>query len=226
MNSGRMMEFENQITESGISGICGSGIIELVAELYLAGVISSDGVIVDETPSRSKRIFRQERTFAYMLIDGEPGVSISQNDVRAIQLAKAALSAGIHLLMEKLKVEQVDRIRLAGAFGAHIDCKYAMVLGMLPDCDLAKVSSAGNAAGTGARIALLDQKSRSTIERQVRNIEKIETAIADQFQQHFVSAMAIPHIDDPFDELRKVVDLPVRTATASSASHKKRRRNR
>ena len=219
-------EFENQITESGISGICGSGIIELVAELYLAGVISSDGVIVDETPSRSKRIFRQERTFAYMLIDGEPGVSISQNDVRAIQLAKAALSAGIHLLMEKLKVEQVDRIRLAGAFGAHIDCKYAMVLGMLPDCDLAKVSSAGNAAGTGARIALLDQKSRSTIERQVRNIEKIETAIADQFQQHFVSAMAIPHIDDPFDELRKVVDLPVRTATASSASHKKRRRNR
>ncbi len=128
--------------------------------------------------------------------------------MRAIQLAKAALYAGIKLLMEHLGVEQVDRIRLAGAFGAHIDVKYAMVLGMIPDCDLAQVTSAGNAAGAGARIALLDNEARTEIERLVRRVEKIETAIEPRFQQHFVEAMAIPHKTAPFARLREVVTIP------------------
>ncbi len=89
-------------------------------------------------------------------IAGYAGDEITQNDVRAIQLAKAALYAGVALLMERIGIEQVDRIRLAGAFGSHIDVKYAMILGMVPDCELREVRSAGNAAGTGARIALLD----------------------------------------------------------------------
>ena len=135
-------------------------------------------------------------------------LKITQNDVRAIQLAKAALYAGIALLMERLGVESVDRIRLAGAFGSHIDVKYATILGMIPDCDLAQVRSAGNAAGTGARIALLDATSRKEIERLVRHIEKIETAIEPRFQQLFVEAMAIPHKVAPYTNLRKVVDLP------------------
>ena len=128
--------------------------------------------------------------------------------MRAIQLAKAALLAGIRLLMERLGIESVDRIRLAGAFGAHIDVKYATVLGMIPDCDLAKVTSAGNAAGTGARIALLDSRSRPTIEALVRSVEKIETAIEPRFQEHFVEAMSIPHKTAAYPNLRKVVDLP------------------
>ena len=128
--------------------------------------------------------------------------TITQNDVRAIQLAKAALYAGIRLLMEHLGVEQVDRIRLAGAFGSHIDVKYAMVLGMIPDCDLSQVASAGNAAGTGARIALLDTRSRPTIEAIVRRVEKIETALEPRFQAHFVEAMAIPHKTAPYAHLR------------------------
>ena len=106
-----------------------------------------------------------------MLYDGEPAIVIEQNDVRAIQLAKAALYAGARLLMEKLGVESVDRIRLAGAFGTHIDVKYAMVLGMIPDCDIDQVSSAGNAAGTGARIALLDRSSRAIIRNVTRKVE-------------------------------------------------------
>jgi uncharacterized 2Fe-2S/4Fe-4S cluster protein (DUF4445 family) len=110
--------------------------------------------------------------------------------------------------MERLGVDQVDRIRLAGAFGSHIDVKYATVLGMLPDCDLAQVRSAGNAAGTGARIALLDATSRPIIENLVRRIEKVETAIEPRFQHHFVEAMAIPHKTAPYPNLRKVVDLP------------------
>jgi uncharacterized 2Fe-2S/4Fe-4S cluster protein (DUF4445 family) len=110
--------------------------------------------------------------------------------------------------MEKLGVERVDRIRLAGAFGAHIDVRYAMILGMIPDCPLERVSSAGNAAGTGARIALLDRESRALIQRRVTEVEKIETAVQERFQHHFVAALAIPHETDPFDDLRKVVTLP------------------
>ena len=94
--------------------------------------------------------------------------------------------------MDHLGIEEVQRIRLAGAFGSHIDVKYAMILGLIPDCDLDHVSSAGNAAGTGARMALLNHGSRREIEETVRKIEKVETAVEPAFQQHFVDAMAIP----------------------------------
>jgi uncharacterized 2Fe-2S/4Fe-4S cluster protein (DUF4445 family) len=120
-------------------------------------------------------------------------------------------------------IDKVDRIRLAGAFGSHIDVKYAMVLGMIPDCDLSEVSSAGNAAGTGARIALLDQGSRQEIEQLVRRVEKIETAVEPRFQEFFVEAMAIPHLNAPFDNLRQVVKLPERTG-AGPDSHPRARR--
>ena len=193
---------------SGVTGVCGSGIIEVLAELYLAGVITQDGVIDGTMAARSRRIVAHGRTHAYVLHEGAQTLRITQNDVRAIQLAKAALYAGIRLLMDRLGVEAVDRIRLAGAFGSHIDVKYATVLGMIPDCDLKHVTSAGNAAGTGARIALLDSRSRATIERLVSQVEKIETAIEPQFQAHFVEAMAIPHKTADYTQLRRVVDLP------------------
>ena len=143
--------------------------------------------------------------------------------MRAIQLAKAALYAGVRLLMERLAVDRVDRIRLAGAFGSHIDVKYAMVLGMIPDCALDHVSSAGNAAGTGARIALLDQRTRATVEALVRRIEKIETAVAPRFQEFFVEAMAIPHLTAPFPQLRAAVPLPeVKAGTGGAAGRGRR----
>jgi uncharacterized 2Fe-2S/4Fe-4S cluster protein (DUF4445 family) len=192
-----------------VTGVCGSGIIEVIAEMYLAGIIAQDGSFDGSLASRSPRVVPDGRTFSYVLHeDAHRTLAITQNDVRAIQLAKAALMAGIRLLMERLGVTTVDRIRLAGAFGAHIDVKYAMVLGMIPDCDLSKVTSAGNAAGTGARIALLDSRSRATIEALVRKVEKIETAIEPRFQEHFVEAMAIPHKTAECPNLRAVVDLP------------------
>ena len=216
--------FEDELPSSGVTGICGSGIIEVIAELYLAGVIQHDGTIAGDAAKRSDRIKADGRTFSYTLFDGEPVVMIHQNDVRAIQLAKAALYAGARLLMEKLGVDTVDRIRLAGAFGAHIDVKYAMVLGLIPDCAISQVSSAGNAAGTGARIALLDKTSRQLIDQQTRKVEKIETAVEDRFQHHFVSAMAIPHDTDPFSNLKEEVHLPQRKRTIKTS--KKRRRSR
>ena len=208
------------------TGICGSGIIEVLAEMYLAGIITADGVIDGSMAERSPRIVAQDRTFAYILHEGEQRITITQNDVRQIQLAKGALYAGARLLMDHMGIETVEKITLAGAFGSHIDTKYAMILGMIPDCDLAKVGSAGNAAGTGARIALLNGQLRRELEEQVRRIEKIETAVEPKFQEHFVDAMAIPNKTASYPNLKKVVTLPEPKFSAADAEDGGRRRRR
>ncbi|MCH8866191.1 MAG: DUF4445 domain-containing protein [Proteobacteria bacterium] len=200
--------FEKSVADFGVTGICGSGIIEAVAEMYLSGVISEDGVVDGSLAERSKRLIAEDRTWSYLLHDGQQRIIVTQNDVRQIQLAKAALYAGAKLLLDRAGLKSVDRIRLAGAFGSHIDPKYAMVLGMIPDCELDKVESAGNAAGTGARIALLNVGARREIESVVRSIEKIETAVEKKFQEYFVNAMAIPNKIDAFPHLFSVMEKP------------------
>ncbi len=218
--------FEKETRSTGVTGICGSGIIEAVAEMFLAGLLSADGVINGAMAARSSRVQEDGRTFRYVLIARENEVSINQTDIRAIQLAKAALYAGAKLLMDKLNIESVDKIVLAGAFGSHIDTKYALVLGMIPDCDPKNVTSAGNAAGTGARIALLNQKARDDIQSIVRNIEKVETAIEPRFQEHFIEAMAIPHKTAAFSKLALTVDMPQPDPDDISQAGRTRRRRR
>tara|TARA_B100000780_G_scaffold99502_1_gene69486 strand:- start:84 stop:2114 length:2031 start_codon:yes stop_codon:yes gene_type:complete len=222
--------FDAATEKTGITGICGSGIIEVVAEMYLAGVITQDGVVDGSLAATNPRIQPDGRTFSYEIMpstETRGAVKIMQNDIRAIQLAKAALYAGVKLLMQYQQVDKVDRIRFAGAFGSHIDVKYAMVLGLIPDCALNEVSSAGNAAGTGARIALLNEASRVEIEQVVRSIEKIETAVEPDFQQLFIDAMAFPNKVDAFPELEKVVTLPpLKEASAESENGDKKRRRR
>lgn len=200
--------FDEDVASTGITGICGSGIIEVLGEMYLAGIITEDGEVDGKKASVSPRIEEDGRTFRYRVSDN---VTITQNDVRAIQLAKAALYAGFRLLMDKMDIDRVDNVVLAGAFGTHIEPKYAMVLGMIPDCVFDKVKPAGNSAGAGARICLLNQGQRRRVEDIVRNIEKIETAIEPSFQDHFVKAMAIPHKTDPYERLSEAVSLPERT---------------
>ena len=216
--------FADELGEQGVTGICGSGIIEAIACLYLAGIIKPDGSFDAAAASRSARVQTRDRTHAYLLHEGEPRIFIEQNDVRAIQLAKAALYAGARLLMDRMGVDRVDRIRLAGAFGSHIDVKYAMVLGMIPDCDLAQVSSANNAAGTGARIALLNGASRTEIEKRVRRIEKVETAVDPNFQKHFVEAMGIPHSTQPNPELAQVLELPAPVEKRTGRGRRRRQK--
>ena len=218
--------FAQAIEGIGITGICGSGIIEVIAELFLAGIVTRDGVIDGRMAARNPRIHADGRTYAYTLHEGGVTLRITQTDVRAIQLAKAALYAGVRLLMDRMHVDQVDRIRLAGAFGSHIDVKYAMVLGLVPDCDLDHVTSAGNAAGTGARIALLDKKSRTEIESVVRRVEKVETAVEPQFQVHFVEAMAFPHKTATYPNLSKAVKLPEAKAEQATVETVRRPRRR
>lgn len=180
--------------------------------MRMAGVLDASGLIGSAEQTGTARCIQDGRTNAYMLWDGSaeggPTITVTNPDIRAIQMAKAALYSGARLLMDKFGVEKVDRVVLAGAFGAHISAKHAMVLGMIPDCELDKVTSAGNAAGTGARIALLNLEARGEIEETVRNIEKIETAVEPRFQEHFVNASAIPNSAEPFPILGTVVTLP------------------
>ncbi|WP_158963420.1 ASKHA domain-containing protein [Chachezhania sediminis] len=204
--------FTEAAGKTGITGICGSGIIEAVAEMRMAGLLDGSGLIGSAAQTGTPRCIPDGRTQAYVIWDGTeaggPLISVTQGDIRAIQLAKSALYAGARLLMDERNVDKVDRVVLAGAFGAHISPKHAMVLGMIPDVPLDKVTSAGNAAGTGARIALCNIDARAEIEATVRQITKVETAIEPKFQDHFVAANAIPHKTDPFPELSKIVSLP------------------
>jgi uncharacterized 2Fe-2S/4Fe-4S cluster protein (DUF4445 family) len=213
--------FADATAETGITGICGSGIVEAIAELFLAGVVTPDGIVDGSLAARSPRIVAEGRTFSYLLHDGsEAGrlrIAVTQNDVRAIQLAKAALYAGVRLLMDHAGIETVDEVRLAGAFGSQIDPFHAMVLGLIPDADLAHVKAAGNAAGTGALIALLSAAARREIEGVVRRVEKIETAVEPRFQEHFVEAMAFPHRTASYPHLSAVTDLPRRGPGSGSS---------
>ena len=207
-----------------ITGICGSGIIEVLGEMYLSGILTSDGIINGELSEKSKRIEKNGRTYSYRLSEK---VSITQNDVRAIQLAKAALHAGFKLLMDKMGIDEVEKVMLAGAFGSHIDPKYAMILGMVPDCNFSSVLSVGNSAGAGARLALLSIEKRLEIEKLVQQVEKIETAVEPKFQDHFVEAMAFPHKTNPYLKLGSQVDLPsVTKSTDTSQKNRGRRRKR
>ena len=219
--------FADAVRDFGVTGICGSGIIEVVAEMYLAGIVTIDGIIDGGMASRTQRIISHDRTWSYRLFiseGGEEPIVVTQNDIRQIQLAKAALYAGVKLLMDHMGVDRIERIRLAGAFGSHINVEHAMVLGLIPDCPLEEVSSAGNAAGTGARIALLNVQSRSVIETLVKNIEKIETALEPKFQDYFVDAMAFPNKRDPFPNLFSVVSMPVDNGVKDTVGTRRRRR--
>lgn len=216
---------------SGITGICGSGIIEAVAEMRLAGILDQTGLIGSAEQVGTERCVTFGRTQSYLLHDasaeGGPKIWVTQGDIRAIQLAKSALYAGARLLMDEMGIEKVEKVVLAGAFGAHISPKHAMVLGMIPDVPLDKVISAGNAAGTGARIALCNVGSRNAIEATVHEIHKVETAIEPKFQEHFVNASAIPNAVEPFPELLKIITLPdVSYNPASGGGEGGRRRRR
>ncbi len=222
--------FDLAIATTGVTGICGSGIIEIVAEMRMAGILDASGLIGSAEQTGTERCFPDGRTHSYRVRDADDlgrEIVVTNKDIREIQMAKAALYSGARLLMDKRGVDTVDRIVLAGAFGAHISPKHAMVLGMIPDCPLDKVSSAGNAAGTGARIALLNREARAEIEATVRDIRKIETAIEPRFQEHFVNASAIPNAVDAFPNLEAILTLPdvsFNTGGDSDGSRRRRRR--
>ncbi len=219
---------DDEIPDSArATGICGSGIIEVIVEMFLSGIIDPDGRFDENGKDRSSRVRFNGRAGEYVLVQasqtatGKP-IIVTQNDVRAIQLAKAALYAGAKLLMNAKGVTAVDKIVMAGAFGSYIDPKYAMLLGLIPDCDLEKVVAVGNAAGDGARIALLNKGQRLEAARLAQWDQHVQTAVDPNFQAEFVGAMAFPHATDPFPHLEGLV--PVRSASNGRAERRSQRR--
>jgi len=215
--------FADSIEHLEVAGLCGSAIIEVIAEMFLAGVCSSDGVVNGDLAASNPRVQPDGRTFKYV-IRAHNELAITQNDVRQIQLAGAALRAGIDLLVEHAGISEVHDVRLAGAFGAHIDPVHALVLGLVPDCPTEGVRSVGNAAGAGAVRMLVSASQRSEIANTVRAIEKIETAIEPRFQELFVDAMAFPHKTAPSPHLARIVDLPVPSSASQRPRGRRRRR--
>lgn len=201
-------DFASATSATGVTGICGSGIIEIVGEMLLAEILSVDGIIRGpRSASEEQRLVENGRTFSYVVSESNPRLEITQNDIRAIQLAKAALYAGVRLLMEHAGMDTVNDIRLAGAFGSYIDPAYALLLGLVPDCDAEHVRAVGNAAGQGALKALLDSDARLEIEDLVPLVTKIETALEPRFQVLFFDAMGIPNSADPFVLTREKFEM-------------------
>ncbi|HKJ40296.1 MAG TPA: ASKHA domain-containing protein [Anaerolineales bacterium] len=211
------------------AGICGSGIIEVVAELFLAELLTPDGRFNPKIECASMQWDQKKRQGAYVLATADQTSSgkpllITQNDVRNIQLAKAALYAGAKLLMMRANVDSVDEVILAGAFGNYIDPKHASILGLIPDCDLEKVHAVGNAAGDGARIVLLNRQKRAEAQQIAYQVRYIETAVDEDFQNEFVKAMHIPHQSDPYPHLEGI--LPKKTTLPLRRERRHRRSRR
>ena len=169
-------------------GICGSGIIEAIVAFAEAGIIDQSGLFVE---SKAPELFSKKgNTTRFLLVDqGDKSIYIEQVDIRSIQLAKAALSAGVSILMDYLDCKEFDKVLLAGAFGAHLDPRYVALLDIIPTSTEEKIISVGNAAGVGASAALLDINKRKTIIDAVDEVVKIETATESKFQEYFVDAM-------------------------------------
>jgi len=169
-------------------GICGSGIIEAIVAFAEAGIIDQSGLFVE---SKAPELFSKKgNTTRFLLVDqGDKSIYIEQVDIRSIQLAKAALSAGVSILMDYLDCTEFDKVLLAGAFGAHLDPRYVALLDIIPTSTEEKIISVGNAAGVGASAALLDINKRKTIIDAVDEVVKIETATESKFQEYFVDAM-------------------------------------
>jgi uncharacterized 2Fe-2S/4Fe-4S cluster protein (DUF4445 family) len=192
-------------------GICGSGILDLLAELYKAGIVAKSGVF-NKKGQKSERFRKNVDTGRpeFVLAWAEEtsidkDIVVTQKDVRQIQLAKGALYAGCKLMVQRMGIDKVDKVKIAGAFGTHVDREKALIMGLFPDCEIEKITSVGNAAGDGCRAALLNREKRVEANWVSRNVEYIELTVEPNFQQEFMEAMQLPHMSDEFPHLKDLV---------------------
>lgn len=208
--------------EMKTKGICGSGILDLLAELYRSGVILKSGRFNPEQRSSRYRVNPENQQPEFVIAWKEEtsigrDVTITQKDIRQIQLAKGALYSGCKIMMRKMGVDKVDTVKIAGAFGTHVDREKALIMGLFPDCPLEKVVSIGNAAGDGARMALLDRGKRKEANWVARNVEYVELTVEKDFQKEFMQAMHVPHMKDEFPHLKGLVQEEVLSQEAETA---------
>lgn len=203
-------DWHTYLEKVNAKGICGSGIIEIVAEMFKAGIIDKSGRFVMDLGTPRVRKDAEGKP-EYVLAWAEEtsigtDITITQADVRALQLAKGALYTGAKLMMKRLGITKLDRVVLAGAFGSHIDREASLTLGMFPDCPIEKVYAVGNAAGDGARMALLNKGKRVEANERARWVEFLEIATDPSFEKEFMQAMHIPHMKDKFPNLKAMLE--------------------
>ena len=198
--------------EMKAKGICGSGILDLLAELYSAGIVAKSGVFNKKALEGHARfrINPDNKQPEFVLAWAEESsidkdIVVTQKDIRQIQLAKGALYAGCKLMVKRMGLEKVDKVKIAGAFGTHVDRTKALVMGLFPDCEIEMIEGVGNAAGDGCRAALLNVKKRVEANWCSRNVEYIELTVESSFQQEFMEAMQLPHMTDKFPHLKGIV---------------------
>ncbi len=172
-------------------GICGSGVLDALAQLHQAGIVDRRGKMADHP---RVRVNRGEREF--VLVDasdggGRPAVTVTERDIQEVQLAKGAIRTGIQILLQAggRVEEEIERVIIAGAFGSYIDVASAVQVGMLPPLPLERFRQVGNAAGTGARLALVSQSRRAEAQRVAQQVGYIELAAAPRFMQVFARSM-------------------------------------
>lgn len=203
---------ESKPEDMKVKGICGSGILDVLAELYRSGVITMTGVFNKKALKKNPRFRKNADTKQPEFVlawkeDSSIGqdIVITQKDVRQIQLAKGALYAGCKLMMKRMGIEKVDTVKIAGAFGTHVDREKALVMGLFPDCEIEKIHGIGNAAGDGCRAALLNKTKRDEANWCSRNVQYLELTVESTFEQDFMEAMQLPHMKDKFPHLEGVV---------------------
>ncbi|MBI5103080.1 MAG: DUF4445 domain-containing protein [Nitrospirae bacterium] len=191
-------------------GICGSAIIDVIAEMFKAGIIDKSGKFVSDLGTNRVRKNAEGKPEYVLAWAGETSIdqdiTVTQGDVRALQLAKGALYAGVKLMMQKMGVTKLDRVELAGAFGSHIDREASLTLGLFPDVPIDKVVVVGNAAGDGSRMALLNKNKRKEADERARWVEFVEIATEPTFEKEFMQAMHIPHMKDKFPNLKALLE--------------------
>jgi uncharacterized 2Fe-2S/4Fe-4S cluster protein (DUF4445 family) len=200
--------WNTELEEVGAKGICGSGIIDIAPQLFLAGIIDRTGRFVKGLESPRRRETNAEPEFVIAWASETSigqDIVICQEDIRNIQLAKGAMYAGAKIMMRTLGVDKLDKVILAGAFGSYIDKESAALLGLFPDCEPEKVYAVGNAAGDGARIALLNTDKRIEADEIARQVEYIELTLALDFDRVFAQAMWLPHMKDKFPNLEHLL---------------------
>jgi len=200
--------------EMQAKGICGSGILDVLAELYRTGVIVKSGRFNPRQTSNRYRKSSETNQPEFVIAWAEEtsigrDIVITQKDIRQIQLAKGAVYSGCKLMMRRMGIDRVDVVKIAGAFGNHVDPEKALIMGLFPDCEIERIVSVGNAAGDGARAALLNRKKRQEADWVSRNVQYLELTVEKDFQQQFVEALQIPHMKDAFPHLKGIVSTKV-----------------
>jgi len=200
------------IGDAAPNGICGSAVIDALAEMFEVGIVDRRGQFRDEVDDHPRVRTNAHDVVEYVLVrddasDIDGDIVITQNDIREIQMAKAAIQAGTRVLMKELDIDEVDRVVLAGGFGNYIDPESAMTMGLYPDVEFDKVESLGNAAGLGAQYALLDTDAREEAKRIIDVVEYYEIAGTDIFRDNFMESMYLPHQDfDVYPRVRRRVE--------------------